>query len=280
MSLLAVLTIKVSAILLLALIGTLCLRKSSAAARRWVLAVGVVSAVAAPALHFLPIPPVRVAPVEPLVSDALRLGPDVPFTEPAVATVASDDVVGRLAVTIWLVGAAASAGVLLVRVGEAPMAPRVVEPGEGWAVASTVCRPRGVVRPGTRRRPAPGSASGSGGDVGLAPAGRHVAGVGVRVVDGADARRAAARARARAPRRLGAANVGRSVALCLVVQPAGVGGPCPAPPRERARGRRPRAGSGRSCRHLRGASRRARERGSETPADVVAGAGDGASVTS
>ena len=113
-SLLAALTIKVSAILLLALIGTLCLRKSSAAARRWVLAVGVVSAVAAPALHVLPIPPVRVAPVEPLVFDALPLRPDVPFTEPAVAAVASDDVVGRLAVTIWLVGAVASAGVLLV----------------------------------------------------------------------------------------------------------------------------------------------------------------------
>ena len=112
-SLLAALTIKVSAILLLALIGTLCLRKSSAAARRWVLAVGVVSAVAAPALHVLPIPPVRVAPVEPLVFDALPLRPDVPFTEPAVAAVASD-VVGRLAVTIWLVGAVASAGVLLV----------------------------------------------------------------------------------------------------------------------------------------------------------------------
>ena len=114
MSLLAVLTIKVSAILLLALIGTLCLRKSSAAARRWVLAVGVVSAVAAPALHVLPIPPVRVAPVEPLVFDALLLRPDVPFTEPAVAAVASDDIVGRLAVTIWLVGAVASAGVLLI----------------------------------------------------------------------------------------------------------------------------------------------------------------------
>ena len=114
MSLLAVLTIKVSAILLLALIGTLFLRKSSAAARRWVLAVGVVSAVAAPALHVLPIPPVRVAPVEPLVFDALPLRPDVPFTEPAVAAGATDDVVGRLAVTIWLVGAVASAGVLLV----------------------------------------------------------------------------------------------------------------------------------------------------------------------
>ena len=114
MSLLAVLTIKVSAILLLALIGTLCLRKSSAAARRWVLAVGVVSAVAAPALHVLPIPPVRLAPVEPLVFDALPLRSDVPFREPAVAVVASDDVVGRLAVTIWLVGAVASAGVLLV----------------------------------------------------------------------------------------------------------------------------------------------------------------------
>ena len=54
MSLLAALTIKVSAILLLALIGALCLRTRSASARHWVLAVGVVSAVAAPALHVLP----------------------------------------------------------------------------------------------------------------------------------------------------------------------------------------------------------------------------------
>ncbi len=112
MSLLAVLTMKVSAILLLALIGTLCLRTSSASTRRWVLAVGVVSAGAAPALHVLPILPV--APVEPLVFDAVRLRPYVRFAEPAVAVVASDDVVGRLAVTIWLVGAVASAGVLLV----------------------------------------------------------------------------------------------------------------------------------------------------------------------
>ena len=44
-------------------------------------------------------------------------------------------------------------------------------------------------------------------------------------------------------------------------------------------GRRPRAGSGRFGCQLRDASRRACERGSETPADVVAGAGDGASVT-
>ena len=114
MSLLVALTIKVSAVLLLALIGTLCLRKSSASARRWVLAVGVVSAVVAPALHVLPILPVWVAPVEPLVSDALRLGPDVPFTELAVAVGARDDDIGRLAVIIWLVGAVASAGVLLV----------------------------------------------------------------------------------------------------------------------------------------------------------------------
>ncbi len=114
MGLLAALTVKVSAILLLALIGALCLRRSSASARRWVLAVGVVSAVAAPALHVLPILPVRVAPVEPLVFDALRLRPDVPLTEPAVAAVATDDVVGRLVVTIWLAGAVASVGVLLV----------------------------------------------------------------------------------------------------------------------------------------------------------------------
>ena len=114
MGLLAALTVKVSAILLLALIGALCLRRSSASARRWVLAVGVVSAVAAPALHVLPILPVRVAPVEPLVFDALRLRPDVPLTEPAVAAVASDDVVGRLVVTIWLAGAVGSVGVLLV----------------------------------------------------------------------------------------------------------------------------------------------------------------------
>ena len=88
MSLLAALTIKVSAILLLALIGALCLRTRSASARHWVLAVGVVSAVAAPALHVLPIPPVvRVAPVGPLAFDALRLRPNVPFTEPADAGV-------------------------------------------------------------------------------------------------------------------------------------------------------------------------------------------------
>ena len=114
MGLLAALTVKVSAILLLALIGALCLRRSSASARRWVLAVGVVSAVAAPALHVFPVLPVRVAPVEPIVFDALQLRPDTAFTEPAVTAVASDDVAGRLVVTIWLAGAVASVGVLLV----------------------------------------------------------------------------------------------------------------------------------------------------------------------
>ena len=75
MSLLAVLTVKVSAILLLALAGALCLRGSSASAKHWVLAVGVVAAVAAPALDVLPIPPVApMVPVGPLVFDALRLG--------------------------------------------------------------------------------------------------------------------------------------------------------------------------------------------------------------
>ncbi len=157
MSLLAVLTIKVSAILLLALIGTLLLRRSSASARHWVLAVGVVSSVAAPALHVLPTPPVaRVVQVEPLLFDALQPsalptaaspgppaparppGPYVQFagpeaadavgsvvapppagprpgrSRPAATAVAIGDVVGRLAVTVWLVGAFAGLGVLLV----------------------------------------------------------------------------------------------------------------------------------------------------------------------
>ncbi|MCY4507213.1 MAG: M56 family metallopeptidase, partial [Acidobacteria bacterium] len=157
MSLLAVLTIKVSAILLLPLIGTLLLRRSSASARHWMLAVGVVSAVAVPALHVLPTPPVaRMAPVGPLLFDALQpsalptaaspgpraparpLGPYVQFTEPvdadvagsvvalqpagprprpprpAAAAVLSAEVVGRLVVTIWLVGVFAGLGVLLV----------------------------------------------------------------------------------------------------------------------------------------------------------------------
>ena len=136
MSLLAGLIVKVSAILLLALSGALCLRTKSASTRRWVLAVGVVSAVAAPALHVLPILPVRVAPVGPHMFDALRpyvlstepadaggLGPAVASawagsrpgrSRPETAAVASDDVVGRLVVTIWLVGAVASLGVLLV----------------------------------------------------------------------------------------------------------------------------------------------------------------------
>ena len=142
MSVLAVLTLKVSAVLLLALVGTLLLRRSSAAARHWVLAVGVVSAVAVPAFHVLPTPPVaRMAPVGPLLLDALPPGPFSQFTEPAepvdadgvgsvvalppggprpgrsrpaAAVVASGDVIGRLAVTIWLMGAFSGLGVLLV----------------------------------------------------------------------------------------------------------------------------------------------------------------------
>ena len=144
MSLLAALTVKVSAILALAFVAAFCLRTRSAGARHWVLAIGVVSACVAPALHVLPIPPVvQVAPVGPLawsagpVFEALRLRPYVPFTEPdagvvgpavgsesagsrpgrsgpAAAAVMTGDVVGRWAVTIWLVGAVASAGVLLV----------------------------------------------------------------------------------------------------------------------------------------------------------------------
>ena len=142
MSLVAVLTVKVSAILLLALAGAFCLRTRSAAARRWVLAIGVVSACAAPALHVLPVPPVvRVAPLGVLdwsagpVFDMLGLRPFSLFTADAVpagsavasesagfrlgrsglaaAAVASGRVAGWLVVMIWLVGAVASAGVLL-----------------------------------------------------------------------------------------------------------------------------------------------------------------------
>ena len=144
-SLLVALTVKVSAILFLTLAGALCLCTRSAAARHWVLAIGVVSACVAPALHVLPMPPaVRMAPVGPLawsagpVFEALRLRPYIPFlepedagrfgpafeseragsrpgrSEPAGAAVATGEVVGRWAVTIWLVGAVASAGVLLV----------------------------------------------------------------------------------------------------------------------------------------------------------------------
>ena len=142
-SLLAVLTVKVSAILLLTLAGALCLRTRSAAARRWVLAVGVVAACLAPALHAAPVPSVvRVAPFGALdwsaghmfamlglrpyalfTADADALGRTVASESAAfrpgrsghaVTAVAHDQVVGRLAVTIWLVGAVASAGVLLV----------------------------------------------------------------------------------------------------------------------------------------------------------------------
>ena len=108
MSLLGALTIKVSAILLLALIGAVCLRARSAGARHWVLAIGVVSACVAPALHVLPIPPVvHMAP-----AGAGVRGPVV--ASEAVAAVPSVDVVGPLVVTIWLAGAAVSGAVLLV----------------------------------------------------------------------------------------------------------------------------------------------------------------------
>ena len=107
MSLLGAVTIKVSAILLLALMGAFCLRTRSASARHWVLAIGVVSACVAPGLHLLPIPTVvEVAPV-----GAGVLGPVV--ASEAVAAVAGGDAVGPLAVTIWLAGAAVSFAVLL-----------------------------------------------------------------------------------------------------------------------------------------------------------------------
>ena len=143
MSLLAALTVKVSAILLLVLIGAFFLRTRSAAARRWVLAAGVVSACVAPALHVLPVPPVvRVAPLGALdwsaagpVFDLLGLRAYTPFAADAdvlgsagaseagfrpgrsagsAAALARGHVVGVLAVTLWLAGAIASAGVLLV----------------------------------------------------------------------------------------------------------------------------------------------------------------------
>jgi len=88
---LAALTFKVSAILLLALAGALCLRPRSAAARHWVLTVGVVAACAAPAIHVLPLlPGLQAAPVGRLawragpVFEALRLRPHAaPLAEPA-----------------------------------------------------------------------------------------------------------------------------------------------------------------------------------------------------
>jgi TonB family protein len=124
-SLLAALTVPVSAVLLLALIGALCLHRGSASARHWVLAAGVGSALAMPALRVL-------------VVDGLRLRFDLPFGDPldagllgavvvwspegsrldgffsGVAALASDPVVGWLAVTVWLAGAGASLGVLLI----------------------------------------------------------------------------------------------------------------------------------------------------------------------
>ena len=124
-SLLAALTVKVSAILFLALLGVFCLRRASASARHWLLAVGVVSALAMPALHVLP-------------TGTLRLRSGVSFAEqvdtgllgaaaalqPAgsafdgflsgLAALASDPGVAWMAGLIWLVGAVASTAVLLV----------------------------------------------------------------------------------------------------------------------------------------------------------------------
>ncbi len=144
---LAALTVKVSAILLLALVCALCLRARSAAARHWVLTVGVASACAAPAIHVLPhLPGAHAVPVGPLawragsVFEALQpRSSAAPFAEPAeggaarqaagrepsrsrwgssrptVAMAAIGAVSRRLGAAIWLMGAVAGVGVLLVR---------------------------------------------------------------------------------------------------------------------------------------------------------------------
>ena len=260
------------------------------------LAGGVVSACVAPALHVLPIPPVvQVAPVGPLAGsagplfEALRLRPYVPSTEPAdaravgpavgsepagsrparsrpdVVSKAFIDAIGRWTVTIWLAGAVASAAVLLVglaRLRWLRATSRRVTEGPWHRLCADLARSCGVrrgvdlllgPRPGLVatwgwRRPAivlPASASAWSAER-------------MRVV-------LPARACARAPRRLAAADGGRSAALRLVVQPAGVVGAIPAAPRERAGGRRRGAGAGRSGHDLRDTARRTRERGSETP---------------
>ena len=122
-NLLAALTIKVSAILLLTLICTLGLRRSSASARHWVLAVGVVSALAMPALHSLPMHTVRLYLSVPFTGADVGLLEATAISQPkgspldrflsAVAALASDEMVSWLAVAIWLVGAVASMAVLL-----------------------------------------------------------------------------------------------------------------------------------------------------------------------
>lgn len=147
MTLLLASTIKVSAILLVALLGAACLRTRSAAVRHWVLAVGVASAFIAPLVHVLPLAPtLHVAPPGPLarnlasVSEAprprayieptarsVRPGAVTPEPEntargpasapsssrPVAGALAGDGPIGRLAVGIWLTGAIAGAGILL-----------------------------------------------------------------------------------------------------------------------------------------------------------------------
>ena len=187
MSLLVLLTLKVSAILLPALIGALLLYRSSAAARHWVLAVGVVSAVAAPALHVLPTPPVaRIVSVGPLSFDALQPsplptaaspgppvparppGPYVPFTEPEAGDAAGSVVApppavprpGRSRPTEPEAAAAAGSVVAPPPAGSRPGRSRPGEAEAAAAVGSVVAPPPAVPRPGRSRNAAPAVAVG------------------------------------------------------------------------------------------------------------------------
>ena len=124
-SLLAGLTIKVSGVLLLALIASVCLRRSSASARHWVLAIGVMSALAMPALSVLTVHGLQLRFGLPFAghADGAWFGATVPSRSggsgldglwSTVAALAGADVVGWLTVTIWLAGAVVSTGVLLI----------------------------------------------------------------------------------------------------------------------------------------------------------------------
>ena len=192
MTVLSALTVKVSAILLLALAGALCLRARSAAARHWVLTVGVVSACAAPAIHVLPLlPGVNAAPVGRLawragpVFEAFRLRPyTAPFAEPAgvgavraaagrepsgprsgssrpaVTMAAIDAAAGRLGAAIWLAGAVAGTGGLLVglaRLRRLRASARRVTGGPWHRLCGELARSSGFTRGvDLRLGPAPG----------------------------------------------------------------------------------------------------------------------------
>ena len=284
MRLLAAAVMDVSIVLLVALAAVAALRRHSAALRHWILTVAITCALAAPLLE-LGLPAWRLpaelpgGPHHRLAGDACRVRvgrrgrrAGVTGGEPASGWTPDAATLQVVLLSVWGIGASAALLLLLTRLAHLKRLSRRVEPVDDprWlGLLQAIARAHGVSR---RVDLGAESESRHGRHLGAVPAAHRRPHL--RLDRCAHPRGPLARARPRAPQRLGSADRGRRSPVAVLVPPAGVDGRPHASPRGRARVRRPRTESrGRRTRyagHLLAVARAASSLRAESAAAAIA----------